>query len=354
MNAAGGQTMPIFTDDEIARLFAPLATASGLLLAVSGGPDSLALLLLTHRWRARGEVPPIAVASVDHGLRPDGAAEVAAVAALCARLGLPHRTLLWRGPKPRAGLQEAARTARYGLLAEAARDLGASHIVTAHHRDDQAETVLMRLARGSGIGGLAAMRPLTSVAPDLILARPLLAVPKPRLVALVEEAGISAADDPSNRDPRFARAVLRREAEARAALGLTDERLSLLAARAARADETLETVAGLAFARLADRQHDQGEAGDRRVVLAPAFFGEGEEIRLRVLRRAILEVTGATALDAHRLRLERLEDMAGALEIARADGLPLKRSLGGALLTLDRNGQVDLVREGPRRRGRPR
>jgi tRNA(Ile)-lysidine synthase len=346
--------MPIFTDDEIAWLFAPLATASGLLLAVSGGPDSLALLLLADRWRRRGEAPPIAVASVDHGLRPEGAGEVAAVAALCERLGLPHRALLWRGPKPRVGLQEAARRARYGLLAEAARDCGASHIVTAHHRDDQAETVLMRLARGSGIGGLAAMRALTSLAPDLMLARPLLGIPKERLVAVVAEAGLRAADDPSNRDPRFARAVLRRETEARAALGLTDERLAHLAARAARADEALEAAAAMAFSQLVDRQPHPGEAGGRHIVLAPAFFGEGEEIRLRVLRRAILEVAGAVAQEVHQLRLERLEDMAEAMSRARAAGRPLKRSLGGALLALDRNGQIDVVPEGPRRRGRPR
>jgi tRNA(Ile)-lysidine synthase len=345
--------MPIFTDDEIARLFAPLATASGLLLAVSGGPDSLALLLLADRWRRRDEVPPIAVASVDHGLRPEGAAEVAAVAALCARLGLPHRALLWPGPKPRAGLQEAARRARYGLLAEAARVSGASHIVTAHHCDDQAETVLMRLARGSGIGGLAAMRALTSLGSDLALARPLLGIPKPRLVALVEEAGLCAADDPSNRDPRFARAVLRREAEARAALGLSDERLARLAARAARADDALEAVADTAFARLADRRPDPGADDGRRVVLAPAFFGEAEEVRLRVLRRAVLEVAGAMAHEGDQLRLERLEDLGEAMSLAQVAGRPLKRSLGGALLALDRNGQIDVVREGPRRRGRP-
>jgi tRNA(Ile)-lysidine synthase len=333
-----------FTDEEIARLFAPLATASGLLLAVSGGPDSLGLLLLAARWRELGSVPPIAVASVDHGLRAESAEEVAAVAAICRRLGLPHRALRWHGEKPRTGLQEAARRARYALLGETARALGMSHIVTAHHRDDQAETVLMRLARGSGIGGLAAMRPLTQLAPGLMLARPLLDVPKARLIALVAGARLQPADDPSNRDPRFARAALRRQAAAREALGLTDARLALLAARAARAEEALERVAAAVFVEVAAR----GVAG---LVLAPAIFAQPEEIRLRVLRLAIEEVAGMAASS---LRLERLEAVGEALAVARAASRPLKRSLGSALLSLAANGEIRVVPEGPRRRGRPR
>jgi len=334
-----------FRDDEIARLFAPLATASGLLLAVSGGPDSLGLLLLAARWRELASAPPIAVASVDHRLRPESAEEVAAVAALCRRLDLPHRTLRWQGEKPRTGLQEAARRARYALLGEAAREGGMSHIVTAHHRDDQAETVLMRLACGSGIGGLAAMRPMTPLAPGLMLARPLLGVPKARLVALVAGAGLQPADDPSNRDPRFARAALRRQAAARAALGLTDARLALLAARAARAEDALERAAAAAFAEVADHQ---GAAG---LVLAPAVFAEPEEIRLRVLRLAIEDVAGSAVTGP---RLERLEAVGEALALGRAAGRPLKRSLGGAVLSLAADGEIRLVREGPRRRGRPR
>ena len=144
-----------------AILFAPLGGAKSLGLAVSGGADSLALMLLAARWRdADPDAPTLYVYSVDHGLRPEAAAEVAFVLAEAARLGLPARALRWDGPKPATGLSEAARSARYRLIGEAMQRDGASILVTAHHLDDQAETVLMRLAHGSGLAGLRGMAPL--------------------------------------------------------------------------------------------------------------------------------------------------------------------------------------------------
>jgi len=139
-------------------LFAHWRAAPALVLAVSGGPDSLALMWLAARWRrALSRGPRLIAVTVDHGLRPEAAREARDVKRLAQTLDVPHRTLRWTGAKPNTGLPAAARAARYRLLAKAAQASGATHVLTAHTRDDQAETLLMRILRGSGIAGLAAM-----------------------------------------------------------------------------------------------------------------------------------------------------------------------------------------------------
>ena len=167
---------PWISDAALEARFAPFAELGHLALAVSGGADSLALLLLAQRWRsARASGPQLLVLTVDHGLRPESAAEARFVGEVASRYGLSFRSLRWEGPAPTAGVEAAARAARYSLLLGAARAEGATHLATAHHRDDQAETFLMRLARGSGVYGLAAMSP--DVDRDGIrLVRPLLDV----------------------------------------------------------------------------------------------------------------------------------------------------------------------------------
>ena len=142
---------------DIEALFAPLGRARTLLIAVSGGPDSTALLLMAAEWARRRGRTRIEAATVDHGLRPESAEEAKAVAALCARLGVAHRILQWKGAKPASRLQERAREARYRLLVDHAKAIGADALLTAHHADDQAETVLFRLLRGSGVAGLRGM-----------------------------------------------------------------------------------------------------------------------------------------------------------------------------------------------------
>lgn len=221
--------LPVDAAAFAARLEPLLADAEGsLAVAVSGGPDSLALLYLADRW-ARSRVGRLIVYTVDHGLRAASAGEAAAVARLSTALGRPHRTLAWTGPKPAAGLQAAARAARYRLLLDACRRDAIGALLLAHHRDDQAETVLHRIDRDTGPEGLAGMAPSRSL-DGVRLLRPLLDLPKARLLATCRAAGIAWADDPSNRDPRFARTRLRELAPALAAAGVTAERLGRLAA----------------------------------------------------------------------------------------------------------------------------
>ena len=175
-------------------------------LAVSGGPDSMALLALSSA------VLPgrFQVATVDHGLRAGSRDEAAMVAGICARLSVPHHTLAVTVSS--GNIQDAARHARYGALADWARDSRMAAIATAHHADDQAETLVMRLNRASGLAGLAGVRARGLVpGTDLPLIRPLLGWRRTELAGVVADAGWPVADDPSNTDPRFDRARIRME-----------------------------------------------------------------------------------------------------------------------------------------------
>jgi len=204
-----------FRGEEATALFRGLENLRGLVLAVSGGSDSTALLVMAARWakQLKKRRPKLLAVTIDHGLRAESAREAAAVKRLARELGVPHRTLSWRGNKPKTGLQETARLARYVLLAQAALREGYEHVLTAHTLDDQAETVLFRLARGSGVTGLAGMAyasPLPAGRQGTIfLVRPLLHVAKSRLVATLKAAGVGHDYDPSNSDPRFTRTRLR-------------------------------------------------------------------------------------------------------------------------------------------------
>lgn len=172
-----------------------------LAIAVSGGADSLALLRLAHR--VFGD--RVRALTVDHGLRPAAAAEAALVADYAAALDVPHVTLRWDGPYPAANLQAAAREARYTLMGDWCSTQGVCWLATAHHADDQAETLLLRLARGSGGGGLAGIRARRPLSAGVEVLRPLLGATKADLAAIVAAAGWIAVDDPSNRAARFDR-----------------------------------------------------------------------------------------------------------------------------------------------------
>lgn len=318
--------------------FAPLGDADALLLAVSGGPDSTALLLMAAAWaRRRGGRPRLEAATVDHGLRTESATEARAVAELCLGLGVPHHILEWRGAKPKSRIQERAREARYALLAECAGAIGANIVVTAHHLDDQAETALFRLLRGSGIGGLRAM---AARAPrdGVTIARPLLGFAKRDLIALCEAQGVAFARDPSNEDPRYARTRLRALAGALAAEGLDAPALARLARRAAQVEEALARQTEAAEARLRLIENGACEAS--------LLLAEPTEIVQRLLTASIARVGGR---DASRVGLEKIEALAAALRQAWNGGETFSANVSGARLRCDAKGSVRVEREPARR-----
>ena len=327
------------------RLFADWKAAPAIVLAVSGGPDSIALMWLAARWReslARG--PRLIAVTVDHGLRSEAAREARDVKRLARSLDLTHRTLRWSGTKPKTGLPAAARAARYRLLAQAARAGGATHILTAHTRDDQAETLLMRLLRGSGIAGLAAMA-RESERDGVLLARPLLDVSKSRLVATLKKAKIGFADDPTNRDVSFTRPRLRTLLPALAAEGGDARNLARLAARLARANAAVEVLADGAERYLALRGRESLRPGFD----AAAFAAMPEEIRLRLLLRAISRFGHEGPAE-----LGKVEALLGALDRAYAEKAGrsrprLKQTLAGALVSLI-DGRIRVEPAPPRRR----
>ncbi|MFP5395222.1 MAG: tRNA lysidine(34) synthetase TilS [Alphaproteobacteria bacterium] len=244
-------------------------------LAVSGGPDSLALLLLAH-----AALPGrIEAATVDHGLRPESAGEAAMVAAVCARLGVPHQTLAVEVAQ--GNIQSQARTARYAALAGWMAEQGIEALATAHHADDQAETLLLRLNRGSGVAGLSGVRARGLVAGTrLPLVRPLLGWRRSELGQVVAAAGIEPVMDPSNENDRFDRVRIRK------ALGGADwldiPALAQSAANLADADAALEW----AMAREWDEAVSKGPMGYTYRPRAP------RAIALRVLARLVTELDG--------------------------------------------------------------
>nr|WP_255616603.1 tRNA lysidine(34) synthetase TilS [Microvirga puerhi] len=318
-----------------------MTTARKILAAVSGGPDSMALMHLLASWRQGGCRPLVVVATVDHGLRPEASQEAAFVASEATTLTLSHRTLPWTGPKPATGLQEAARSARYDLLVDLARREGATHLVTAHTLDDQAETVLMRLSRGSGIAGLGGMR-MERDLDGLRLVRPLLDVPKRMLLDLCAQERWAFVRDPSNADERFARVRWRRLMPALAAEGLTAERLASLARRARQTEEALDIKAREALTR-ARPVRDAA----LRLDAAP-FAEEPFEIALRMLILALREA----GIDLEVSRLGRLEDCAHRVREAARKGGGLKVTVASAVIRLDHRGGLMIAPEPPRKRGR--
>ena len=311
--------------DELDGLFSRFAALGPCALAVSGGSDSTALMVLFVDWlRQRGRsAGSCTVLTVDHGLRASSADEARAVAAAAVELGYRHATLAWEGPKPRAGIQAAARSARYRLMRGYMRAHGIGLLLAAHTRDDQAETVLMRLARGSGLDGLAAMAPLSPLGergPGDIstggdarwIGRPFLDVPKACLRTTLEDRGLRWMEDPSNIAPEFERARLRAAQGHLDALGLTPDMLALSAARLARARRAIEDMVD----DLCGPHAGAVRVDPCGVVLidrAP-LRGAGEEIALRLLERAVAAAGGS----GERVPLGKLEAVLAGVRDPRA------------------------------------
>ncbi len=251
-------------------------------IAVSGGGDSMALLDLLVRWGQS----QVHVVSVNHGLRAAAADELALVARYCTAKGLSHEILQWQW-NGSGSVQTAAREARRFLIGDWARAHGVSHVALGHTEDDQAETVLMRLARGSGVDGLAAMRE-ASVQGGICWLRPVLGVRREALRVHLRRVGQQWADDPSNEDPRYDRVKVRKVLDALAPLGLSVERLSQTAQHMARARDALDE--GLAQLIADVVTQDAGDLVLDRDGLAAA----PEELRLRLVSCALGWVSGQT------------------------------------------------------------
>ena len=333
---------------EAAKLFGAVLPPSGggCLLAVSGGPDSMAMMQLAAVAAEHLPETTFHVATVDHGLRAESRAEAALVADIAESLGLSHRVLAWEGEKPHSGIQEAARKARYALLEDYAIACNAHTIVTAHTSDDQAETILMRLARGSGIDGLAGMRRIKPLG-RIILARPFLDIPKSRLVATCVHAAWPYVCDPSNEDVRYARVRMRTLLTLLDAEGLTPQRLTRLAQRAADAGEALTVITHRVFQRAL-----VGDIDPERIVLdATVLRDEPYDIVHRVIAHAVALLSSEERGTAYGPRRERLDALCQASFEALRCGKSLPaRSLAGLQIAVDEAGALTLRRSPPRRR----
>jgi tRNA(Ile)-lysidine synthase len=298
---------------------APFEPQPQLAVAVSGGSDSTALTLLAHEWaRARGG--RITALTVDHGLRAEAAAEAAQVGAWCAARGIEHVVLARRGAAPASGIQAFARAARYALLENWCRDHFVLHLLLAHQREDQAETVALRAARGSGVDGLAGMASIVE-RNAIRLLRPLLGVSRATLRAYLLACGQPWIEDPSNRNPRFTRVRIR------AALG----------------DAPLRPGRGFASAR-AVREDAAARHLARFVALDPAGFATIDPQAFAAPQALGRKTFGAilATISGREFppRSERIERLYGAL----TEGLAQDRTLGGCLI-LRRRGKILVCRE---------
>lgn len=329
--APAAEAAGALADRELASLFAALAGAQEIALAVSGGPDSLALLDTVARWRqARGGRPEVIVLTVDHRLQEGSEAIAERVLRIAEGLGLPARILVRDGPPPATGIEQAARAARYRLLLAACREEGATHLVLAHHRDDVAETFLMRLKRGSGVFGLAAMRPVLESG-GIAIVRPFLDVPRTRLAATAAAAGLEPFADPMNDDPRFARTRIRRFL---ARSPVDPAVFATLAARFADLADAIDAEATAFFA-----GHVAVDAFAVAYVKADAFATLPQPVRLRALARLLAAIGGGD----YAPRSDRL----GALDRAIAAGAAFRRTLAGVVVALG-GGRLVLNRESGR------
>lgn len=335
---AATESAPVSVE-EAGRLFSTVEECDCLLLAVSGGSDSMALMWLASSWaRESGWTGTLHVAVVDHGLRPEAADEARFVVSEAGKLGLKAQSLKWDGPHPETGIPAAARDARYQLLFDLARKLKAM-VVTAHTQDDQAETVLMRLARGSGVDGLSGME-LSSRRDGVSLVRPLLEISRERLRATLRDAGVSWIDDPTNENMAHERVRVRKALDVLAQVGVGREAIALSANRLGRAQHALEIATqGLMKVAVSVELNSFASISIERWFAAPAelqvraimqlarMFGGGQELSLsgaeRVRDWMIMEKGRATTFGGCRFA-RRAKTIIVGREDSRVDDVPLE------------------------------
>ena len=309
------------TADDFAALMAsiePFETSPAIVVAVSGGADSMALTLLADEWaRARGGT--LFALTVDHGLRVESKAEGRRVGAWLREKGIPHKILSWTGEKPAAGLQAAARQKRYELLEAWCRANGVLHLLLAHNLEDQAETFLMRLGRGSGLAGLSGIASV-EYRQGVRLLRPLLSVPKARLVATLEHRGQAWVEDPSNLNEKFLRVRARNILAGLTPEGLEATRVADAVSRLRRASDAIERQVTETLAH-AVTVYPEGYAR----LDAGTLLTAPEEVSLRALARVLMVVSGGI----YPPRFERLLHLHGELRAIEDQGLGRGRTLSG-------------------------
>ena len=313
-----------------------LCGVQNVAIALSGGPDSMALAwLLSQNHTANPDSPQIHAITVDHGLRPEAAAEAAQVGEWVKNWpGLRHTVLKW-DEKPASRIQEQARNARYKLMAGYCREQGIRHLFAAHHADDQAETFLFRLAKGSGLDGLAAMRPRQVYDDGLEILRPLLTVPKERLLKTCETENIPFSSDPSNESENFARVRIRNAVGVLQEEGLTNKRLAVTARRLARASATLEQIAHEALHKITLENNT-----DRIVLNNEGLRELPEEIGFRCIMKSIAALRPD---EDYAPRMEKVEEIFYDL---RSPQPFRKRTLGGLVFSADgAGGTLVIARE---------
>ena len=313
---------------EAMREFCPFENDAELVVAVSGGSDSLALTFLLNDYVAKHGGKLIAL-TVDHGLRPESAAEAAMVSAVLTKHGIYHEILTWRGEKPRTSVEEKAREARYDLLFSYMRERGLLHLFVAHTRDEQAETFLLRMRRGSGVDGLSSMRPEVLYR-DLRVLRPLLGFSKDELRDYLTEKRIDWVDDPSNFDISYDRVKVRQLLKIMRDYGLGAECIDRAVLGIRRAKDAIDDYAAKAMAETLSLHSCGFIALDaEKLLLHP------KEVVFRVLSRIIFVISGNHVP----VRMEKISSLADKLSSV-GNGI----TLGGCFIKQYR-GKVVFVRE---------
>jgi len=303
-----------------------LTGASRVAVGVSGGPDSMALLWMLKEWAgAQAAIVGVHALIVDHGLREGAAAEAERVrSVVCGWDGVEAFVLRWDGEKPETRLMEEARRARYDLFARHCQAQGIGHLFLGHHGDDQVETVLFRLSKGSGLDGLCGMRAVQDLDDGLVLVRPFLGVEKGRLVVVCEAAGVEYVMDPSNEKEEFARPRMRGARDILEREGLSVKRIDVTARRLQRAQVALDEIANGVFVEALISNGDEGVFLDVNRIVSQPF-----EVGLRVLIKAIQMLR----MEAEYLpRMEKIETLFA--DVCREEAFR-KRTLGGLVFERD-------------------
>ena len=311
-----------------------------LAVGVSGGADSMALCFALSEYLKDRVAVTIHALSVDHGLRAEGLAEAQHVAEQLTSLpNVEHHILTWaHETKPDARIQEKARAARYDLMKTYMRTHNITMLFLGHHMDDQAETLLFRLAKGSGLDGLSCMSVVQKMENDFILCRPMLGLNKVDMVAFCEERGVDFIDDPSNDCDDFARVRLRKSRDILAEEGLSPKRLSVAARRFLRARKALDIMANNAF----DECASENKSG-RVVFKISGLISYPEEIVLRVILKAMSTLQNDTGYGT---RLERVENLCA--DLMKPNSFR-KRTLGGIIFECrNKDDHLILSLENPR------